>query len=101
MQVLGIANRCNRDYMGSLKDLKLGQKDHKSGQGFEVGGKDFKSGQRLQIGVREIKNRSRDFKLGQGLQIGTEHVKQRIYGSSNVNLSCANKCVNFLNFKLT
>ena len=45
-------------------DFKSGQKDHKSGQGFQIEAK------RFQIRA-EITNRGKkDFKSGQGLQIG-------------------------------
>ena len=56
----GITNR------GSFSDFKSGQKDYKSGQGFQIGPK------RFQI-MAEITNRGkRDIKSWQELQIGTE-----------------------------
>ena len=49
-------------------DFRSGQKEYKSGLGFQIGEKRFQ-------GRAEITNRSnRDFKSGQGLQIGAEHI---------------------------
>ena len=60
----GIINR------GSFRDFKSGQKDYKSGQGFQIGGeitnrgkKDFNSGQGLQIGAGN-RNRCRTTCIG-------------------------------------
>ena len=43
-------------------DFKLGQKDYKSEQGFQIGAKRFQVGARLKIGARGISNRGRDCK---------------------------------------
>ena len=56
----GITNR------GSLRDFKSGQKDLKSGQGFQIRGK------RFQIGA-EITNRGKkDYKPVQRFQVGAD-----------------------------
>ena len=61
MEARGIKNR------GSLKNFKLGQKQYKSVQGFQIRAK------RFQIGAEITNQEKRDYKLGQGLQIGAEH----------------------------
>ena len=49
---------------GSFRDFKSGQKDYKSGQGFEIRAKRFQIG--AEITIRSKKN----YKLGQGFKIG-------------------------------